>query len=76
MLVPTVEEIPRICDAERHALRASLERARGDIAAGNYDVVTPATLRREFDGVFRGDKSGGGFDAAGPRRQGAKRKRR
>ncbi len=57
ILVPTVEEVPRISDAERDALRASLEKARADIAAGNYDVVTPATLQREFDGAFRGGKT-------------------
>jgi hypothetical protein len=38
ILVPTVEEVPRISDAERRALQASLEQARVDIAAGNYDV--------------------------------------
>ena len=48
ILVPTVEEVPRISDAERNALRSSLEKARADIATGKYDVVTPATLKHEF----------------------------
>ncbi len=76
ILVPTVEEVPRISDAERDALRASLERARADIAAGNYDVVTPATLRREFDGIFRDGKTDKELDAAPPRRSASKRKKR
>ena len=49
LLVPVVEEVPRISDAERQALRTSLEKARGDIAAGNYDVLTPGVLREEFE---------------------------
>jgi hypothetical protein len=52
ILVPVVEEVPRISDTERKALRASLEKARGDIAAGNYDVLTPELLRSEFDDIF------------------------
>jgi hypothetical protein len=51
ILVPVVEEVPRISDAERKALRASLEEARADIAAGNYDVLTPAVLREEFESI-------------------------
>lgn len=76
ILVPTVEEVPRITDAERKALRASLESARADIAAGNYDIVTAATLRREFDGIFRGGKFDPEFDASGARSQASKRKKR
>jgi hypothetical protein len=49
LLIPVVEEVPRISDAERQALRTSLEKARSDIAAGNYDVLTPAVLREEFE---------------------------
>jgi|GEM_PF-4836148 len=49
LLVPVVEEVPRISDAERQALRTGLEKARGDIAAGNYDVLTPGVLREEFE---------------------------
>jgi hypothetical protein len=51
ILVPVVEEVPRISNTERKALRASLEKARADIAAGNYDVLTPAALREEFEGI-------------------------
>lgn len=54
ILVPTIEEVPRISDAERQALRASLDQARADIAAGNFDVVTWETLQVELDGIFRG----------------------
>ncbi len=52
ILIPTVEEVPRISNAERKALRASLKKARADIAAGDYDVVTAVSLRREFDDIF------------------------
>jgi len=52
LLVPVVEEVPRISDSERDALRKTLDKARADIAASNYDVVTPATLREEFETVF------------------------
>jgi hypothetical protein len=77
ILVTTVEEVPRISEAEREALRESLERARTDIAAGNYDVVTPATLRREFEDIFRSSSNTGvKFDAALSRRPASKRKRR
>jgi hypothetical protein len=75
LLVPVVEEVPRISDAERQALRASLEKARADIAGGDYDVLTPGVLREEFEAVFgrgKSDKTG----AASPRRPAAKRSRR
>jgi hypothetical protein len=52
LLVPVVEEVPRISGAERKALRSSLEKARADIAAGNYDVLTPEVLRGEFEDIF------------------------
>jgi hypothetical protein len=29
-----------------------LEKARADIAAGNYDVLTPEVLRGEFEDIF------------------------
>ena len=75
ILVPIVEEVPRISETERAELRTSLKKARADIAAGNYDVLTPAALRAEFESVFRNDKAGEG--AAAPRRRmTAKRKRR
>ena len=75
LLVPIVEEVPRISDAERQALRTSLEKARADIAAGDYDVLAPGVLREEFEAVFgrgKSDKAG----AASPRRPAAKRSRR
>ena len=75
VLVPVVEEVPRISDAERKALRASLEKARADIAAGNYDVLTPAVLREEFESTFgrlKTDKA----DAAPLQRPASRRTRR
>jgi len=53
VLVPVVEAVPRISAAQRKALRTSLEKARTDIADGNFDVVTAAKLRGEFESVFR-----------------------
>jgi len=76
ILVPTVEEVPRISDAERRALRASLEQARADIAAGNYDVVTPASLRREFDRISADSKNTEALEDVVTRRPVSKRKRR
>ncbi len=76
ILVPTVEEVPRISDAERRALQESLEKARADIAAGNYDVVTPASLRHEFNRIFGGSKNAKALQAVAPRRPASKRKRR
>jgi len=64
ILVPTLEEVPRISDKEREELRASLDAARTDIAAGNYDVVTPETMRAAFDGILRDDKTDEELDAA------------
>jgi len=75
ILVPVVEEVPRISDAERKALRASLEKARGDIAAGNYDVLTPAVLREEFKSTFGHGKTDKA-DAAPLRRPASRRTRR
>jgi len=56
ILVPTIEEVPRISDAERDALRTSLEKARADIAAGRYDVLTADSMRREFAEIFADEK--------------------
>jgi hypothetical protein len=75
LLVPVVEEVPRISGAERRTLRTSLEKARADIAAGDYDVLTPGVLREEFEAVFGRDKSHKAA-AASPRRPAAKRSRR
>jgi hypothetical protein len=76
ILVPTVEEVTRLSDVERGRLRKSLEKARADIAAGDYDVVTPTTLRREFDDIFRGGRTDKKLDATVARRPAPKRKRR
>jgi hypothetical protein len=76
ILVPIVEAVPRISDAEREALRAGLKTARADIAAGHYDVVTPEVLRSEFESIFRDGKIDRELDATPPRRPAAKRKRR
>ena len=58
IFVPAVEEVPRISDAERAELLASLEAARADIAAGNYDVLGPDTLRREFEAILENEDIG------------------
>jgi len=68
LLVPVVEEVPRISDSERDALRKTLNKARADIAAGNYDVVTPATLREEFETVFGRGRGKSAGKPAGERR--------
>jgi hypothetical protein len=75
ILVPVVEEVPRISDSERKALRASLEKARGNIAAGNYDVLTPAVLRDEFESTF-GRRKTDKADAAPQQRPAPRRTRR
>ena len=48
ILVPTVEEVPRISDAERAELLASLEESRAEYAAGNSHVLKPGMLRKEL----------------------------
>ncbi len=75
ILVPVVEEVPRISDAERKALRASLEKARTDIASGDYDVLTPAVLRDEFESTF-GRRKTDKADAARLQRSASRRTRR
>ena len=52
VLVPVVDEVPRISDAERVELLESLKEASADIAAGNFDVLTPQFLRMEFDKIM------------------------
>jgi hypothetical protein len=75
ILVPVVEEVPRISAAERKALRASLEKSRADIAAGNYDVLTPAVLRDEFASAF-GRRKTDKADATPLQRPASRRTRR
>jgi hypothetical protein len=60
-LIPVVDEVPRIPDAERAALRASLEKASADIASGSFDVLTPQLLRSEFEAVYFDSKDGAGL---------------
>jgi hypothetical protein len=57
MLVPSVEEVSRISDAERAELLASLKASRAEIAAGNFDVLKRGTLRKEFEAILRDDLS-------------------
>jgi len=63
ILVPAVEEVPRISDAKRRELRASLDRARTEIKAGDGDVLTPELLREEFNAVYYEGKSDAEIDA-------------
>lgn len=58
ILIPVVEEVPRISDVEREQLIESLEQARADIAAGNYEIMTSSTLRAEFESVFKHGRPG------------------
>ena len=64
LLIPAVDEVPVISDVERAALRGSLEKAASDIASGNFDVVTPQSLRSEFDAIYFDGKSDADIDAA------------
>jgi hypothetical protein len=57
MLVRSVEEVPRISDAERAELLASLKASRAEIAAGNFDVLKHGTLRKEFEAILCDDLS-------------------
>ena len=52
LLIPSVDEVPIISDAERAALRVSLEKAASDIASGDYDIITPLSLRTEFEAIY------------------------
>jgi aromatic ring-opening dioxygenase LigB subunit len=64
LLIPAVDEVPRISDTERADLRASLEKASADIASGAFDVVTPQSLRSEFDAIYSDGKSDADIDAS------------
>jgi hypothetical protein len=63
ILVPAVEEVPSITEAERAKLRVSLEAASKEIAAGNYDEVTSGSLREEFNDIFYNGLSDEELDA-------------
>jgi hypothetical protein len=64
LLIPAVDEVPVISDAERATLRDSLEKAGAEIASGDFDVVTPQSLRSEFDAIYCDGKSDAELDAA------------
>ena len=49
--------------AERLRFRASLDTTRAEIAAGDYDTLTPELLRAEFDAVYIQGKSDAEADA-------------
>ena len=61
--VTTMEEVPVLSDEEREPLRASLDQARAEITAGNFDELTSERLRAEFDAVFYRGKTGAEIDA-------------
>ncbi len=63
ILVRTIEEVPRVSDAERADLLGSFEAARAEIAAGNYDVVISESLRAEFEAIFYHDETDAELDA-------------
>lgn len=63
MIVPTMVEVPRITDAERTELLASLEENTADSATGRFHVLKPGDLRTEFEAIMRGDPSDAELDA-------------
>ena len=63
ILIPAVDEVPVISDVERAALRKSLEDAVSEIALGNFDVLTPQSMRSEFDAIYFDGKSDVEIDA-------------
>jgi hypothetical protein len=54
---------PRLTDAERAGLLASLEGSRADHAAGSYHVLKPGMLRAEFEAILEGEPSDEELDA-------------
>ena len=62
-LITAVDEVQRISDAERATLRTSLGKASSDISSGSFDVLTPQSLRSEFDGIYLNGKSDTDLDA-------------
>jgi hypothetical protein len=63
MLIPAVDEVPCISDAERATLQTSLGKASADISSGNFDMPTPQSLRSEFDGIYFDGKNDADLDA-------------
>lgn len=62
-LESTIKDMPRISDQERTALRASLDRAKAEIAAGQFDEVTAESLRAEFNAIYYQGKADDEIDA-------------
>ena len=63
IFVPTVEEVPRISDAERAELLASLEASRAEYAAGQGHLLKPGMLRQEFEAILQDDLGDEELDA-------------
>ena len=63
VLIPTMIEVPRISEAERAELMASLEQARADSAAGRSHVLKPGMLRTEFEAIMQHDMNDEELDA-------------
>lgn len=63
VLVPVVQDVPRISDAERAELLASLDQAAAQIEAGDFDEIGPDTLRREFQAILEENLSDAELDA-------------
>jgi hypothetical protein len=63
LLITAVDEVPRISDAELAALRNSLGKASSNIASGDFDVLTPQSLRTEFDSIYFDGKSDADLDS-------------
>jgi hypothetical protein len=76
MLIPVVEEVPRISEVERKQLIGSLEQARADIGAGNYEILTSSSLRAEFESVFKHGGAGNERELGPPRPVIRKRQKR
>jgi hypothetical protein len=66
--MPITKTAPSLADdaldsADHDALLVSLEQGRADIAAGRFDVLTPGTLRREFEAILADDPTDDELDA-------------
>ena len=57
------DEAARLSAGEQAELIASLEAGRADIAAGDFDVITPERLRMEFEAIVRDDATDDTLDA-------------
>ena len=64
LLIIAEREVPVISDAEREILRGGLEKARLDIASNAFDVLTPQSLRIEFNAIYYDGKSDAEIDDA------------